>query len=219
MSEPTVRLDAIFQKLSFRIASKLTWKRSRPSAVEAATLASAMLLAVLLQASGVPAQTSSPVLSEELAKVRQALEKYQDVVTAVADGYWSTVLCVQDERKAGMGIHFVNARLMGPVPDPLRPQVLLYVPVGKKLQLVGAEWFIPLATGVQERPSLFGQPFDGPMEGHPPTQPPQLHHYDLHVWLFKANPDGMFKPFNPDVKCPEGEYTVTAQPPKLVPHR
>lgn len=199
--------------------TKLTRKCPRASAVKAATLVSAMLLAVLFQASGVPAQTSSPVLSEELAKVRQALEKYQDVVTAVADGYWSTVLCVQDERKAGMGIHFVNPRLMGPVPDPMRPQILLYVPVGNKLQLVGAEWFIPLATGVKERPSLFGQPFDGPMEGHPPTQPPELHHYDLHVWLFKANPDGMFKPFNPEVKCPEGEYTETAQPPTLVPHQ
>lgn len=76
-----------------------------------------------------------------------------------------------------MGIHFGNARITGPVPDPMRPTILLYEPVGGKLQLTGAEWFIPLATGVKERPSLFGQPFDGPMEGHPPTQPPDLHHY------------------------------------------
>ena len=199
--------------------TRLTPKCPRLSGGKVAFLAVGMLLTVILQGSAALAQAPSQALPEELAKVRQALEKYQDVVVAVADGYWSTMLCVQDERRAGMGIHFVNARLMGPVPDPMRPQILLYVPVGNKLQLVAAEWFIPLATGVKERPSLFGQPFDGPMEGHPPTQPPQLHHYDLHVWLFKANPDGIFKPFNPDVNCPAEGYTETAHPPKLVPHR
>lgn len=181
-------------------------------------VATAMLLTVLLPGSIARAQAPAPALPEEWAKVRQALEKYQDVIVALRDGYRSAVLCVQDENRAGMGIHFGNARITGPVPDPMRPTILLYEPVGNKLQLIGAEWFIPLATGVKQRPSLFGQPFDGPMEGHPPIQPPDLHHYDLHVWLFKPNPAGMFKPFNPNVKCPGDEYTETAAPPKLVPH-
>jgi hypothetical protein len=178
-----------------------------------------VLVALLLSATIAQAQQPPPALSDEWAKVRQALEKYQDVIVALRDGYRSAVLCVQDENRAGMGIHFGNARITGPVPDPMRPTILLYEPVGGKLQLIGAEWFIPLATGVKERPSLFGQPFDGPMEGHPPTQPADLHHYDLHVWLFKPNPAGMFEPFNPNVKCPGGEYTETAAPRKLVPHR
>jgi hypothetical protein len=38
------------------------------------------------------------------------------------------------------------------------------------------------------------------------------------VWLFKPNPAGMFKPFNPDLKCSTTGYTETAHPPKLVPH-
>lgn len=165
------------------------------------------------------AQSPSPTLSEEWSNVRKALEKYQDVVVALREGYFSAVMCVEDDTGAGMGIHFVNRALMGPVADPVRPQILVYEPVGDKLQLVAAEWFIPLATGVKERPSLFGQPFDGPMEGHPPTQPASLHHYDLHVWLFKPNPAGLFKPFNVSVKCPKAEYTHTAEPAKIVPHR
>jgi len=181
-------------------------------------VASAMILTVLLPGAIARAQAPLPALPEEWAKVRQALEKYQDVIVALRDGYRSAVLCVQDENRAGMGIHFGNPRITGPVPDPMRPTILLYEPVGNKLQLIGAEWFIPIATGVKDRPSLFGQPFDGPMEGHPPIQPPELHHYDLHVWLFKPNPAGMFKPFNPNVKCPGDEYTETAPPPKLVPH-
>jgi hypothetical protein len=26
-------------------------------------------------------------------------------------------------------------------------------------------------------------------------------HYELHFWLYKKNPSGMFSPFNPDVSC------------------
>jgi hypothetical protein len=46
---------------------------------------------------------------------------------------------------------------------------------------------------------LFGRPFDGPMLGHEPGMPP---HYDLHVWVWQANPEGIFAPFNPNVTCP-----------------
>lgn len=50
-------------------------------------VATAMLLTVLLPGSIVQAQPPSPALSEEWAKVRQALEKYQDVIVALRDGY------------------------------------------------------------------------------------------------------------------------------------
>ena len=63
------------------------------------------------------AQSSDAALSQELSNVRRALEKYQDVVVAVRDGYFSSVMCVQDETGAGMGIHFLNRALLGPVPD------------------------------------------------------------------------------------------------------
>ena len=99
------------------------------------------------------AQSSDAPLSQDWSNVRKALEKYQDVVVAIRDGDFSAVLCVQDETAAGMGIHFLNRALLGPAADPMRPQILLYEPVGDKLQLVGAEWFIPLAIGVKERPS------------------------------------------------------------------
>lgn len=95
---------------------------------------------------------------------------------------------------------------------------LRYEPVGDTLRLVAAEWFVPLATGVKERPTLFGQPFDGSMEGHHPLMPLALHHYDLHVWLFKDNPAGLFSPTNPDVKCPKQGYSLVEQAPRIVPH-
>ena len=36
------------------------------------------------------------------------------------------------------------------------------------------------------------------MTGHSPGMPV---HYDLHVWLFDSNPDGVFAPWNPSVSC------------------
>ena len=49
-----------------------------------------------------------------------------------------------------------------------------------------------------DRPSLFGHAFDGPMPGHEPGMPV---HDDLHVWLFRANPDGQLAAWNPRVSC------------------
>ena len=71
--------------------------------------------------------------------------------------------------------------------DPRRPELVLY-------ELKANQ---NLATD-DDRPSLFGRPFDGPMAGHFPGQPI---HYDLHVWLWERNPNGMFAFPNPNVDC------------------
>ncbi|WP_199229724.1 hypothetical protein [Azospirillum sp. TSO22-1] len=166
-----------------------------------------VLLAMITPLGVVRAEAPEPALPPDLATVRSVLAKYKDPVLAVRDGYFSTLGCVH-YKEGGMGVHFLNPQLIGPVLDPVKPQILVYEPKGGKLQLVAAEWFVPLATGITERPQLFGQPFDGPMEGHEPLIPKQLHHYDLHVWLFKANPNGHFATTNPDVSC-DGAYSYS----------
>ena len=165
-------------------------------------------------------------LDPALDSVRASLEKYQDPIMAIHDGYFSTLGCIAIDRAGGegevpyrpgsMGVHFLNTGLISPTPDPAKPAILIYEPDGDKLRLVAAEWFIPLATGVKERPSLFGQPFDGPMAGHHPVMPASMTHYDLHVWLFKTNPYGMFSPTNPDVNCENYGYNVVEGAPKIV---
>jgi len=165
-------------------------------------------------------------LTPELQQVRAALEKYQDPVVAIHDGYLSTLGCANFPHAAkpghepyprgAMGIHFLNMALIGPKVDPMHPQILLYEPDGEKLRLVGAEWFVPVATGVDQAPELFGHKFWGPMEGHDPLQPPSLAHYDLHVWLFKDNPEGMFAPTNPAVKCTGYSYAMEMESTKIV---
>ena len=177
----------------------------------------------------IPSHELLPSLPPELEKIRAALDKYKDPIVAVHDGYHSTVGCVAFPQGGGagqapyrpgaMGVHFLNLGLIGPNLDPLSPQLLIYEPVGDQLRLVAAEWFVPLATGIKERPQLFGQAFWGPMEGHHPMMPVQLHHYDLHVWLWKQNPYGLFSATNPDVNCPPGPYNAAHVAPKLLPEQ
>ena len=38
-------------------------------------------------------------------------------------------------------------------------------------------------------PTILGHQLMGPMEGHVPMMPAELHHWDLHVWLWKNNPE------------------------------
>jgi hypothetical protein len=33
-------------------------------------------------------------------------------------------------------------------------------------------------------------------------------HYDLHVWLFGENPDGLFAAYNPDATCEHHAFNV-----------
>jgi hypothetical protein len=158
-------------------------------------------------------QAYSPAgIAKELARVKAALDKYQSVDAAKADGYVASSPCEatpidpeQTSYGGAMGIHYVNPGLMAPGPlNPEKPPVLVYAPASDgSLQLVAAEYFKPDADQDtktdDDRPTLFGRAFDGPMQGHAPGMPI---HYDLHVWLWKHNPSGLFAPWNPDVTCP-----------------
>jgi hypothetical protein len=167
-----------------------------------------------------PAVAQEPYKAE-IDALRKAMEKYQDYKVAVRDLYLSTVGCVHyagekmahhmEYAKGAMGIHFVNVTLQGP-PDPMKPNVLIYEPVGKELKLVAVEWLVPLTADLKQRPSLFGQSFMGPMEGHEPLIPKDYVHYDLHAWLFKNNPLGMFAPTNPDVSCKDSDFALLEMP-------
>jgi hypothetical protein len=158
-------------------------------------------------------------LAPDLQAARTALAKYSDPIVAVRDGYFSTLACIDFPQGAqdgpivyppgAMGVHFLNMANVGPVLDPAKPQILIYEPVGDKLVLTAAEWFMPVQVAGDKVPSIFGQPLVGPMDGHEPIMPAALRHYDLHVWLWKDNPRGMFTSTNASIKCaPKATYTI-----------
>ncbi len=169
-------------------------------------LVSAFVLAVALAFSAaahdVTIKTAGPTaLTPELIKTRDALVRFKDVNTAIAEGYVSLEECVAGPDGA-MGVHYLNKELVGST-DPMKPTVLQYEPRGGGMVLAGIEWLVPVEAAGGEAPVLFGRKFNGPMPGHEPAMPKELVHYDLHAWLFIVAPTGVFADFNPNLKCPE----------------
>lgn len=158
------------------------------AAVAVATLASPLL------ASAAPDGPSGP----DLARVRAATARFHDVTVAEAAGYVPAGHCEAGPDGA-MGVHYLQPELAGDLElDPTAPEVLLYEPTADGLRLVGVEWWV--ADAGQDRPEVLGVPLDGPMAGHGPEMP---QHYDLHVWVWRNNPDGMTAQWNPQVDCGE----------------
>lgn len=152
---------------------------------------------------------------EELSATREATQQYHKEITALDDGYLPTDACVASPA-GGMGYHYIKPALVDLAVDAQEPELLLYEPAANgKRRLVAVEYFVPVIncsgsvcapwfgpdppTGsINPAPTLFGQTFNGPMPGHEPGMP---WHYDLHVWIWKNNPSGMFAQFNPAVSC------------------
>jgi len=132
----------------------------------------------------------------DLALARAATAKYHDIEVALADGFIPVSPCIALPNGATMGFHYLKPSRVDSSVDPAEPELLLYLPNAEgKLKLVALEYFVPF-DGSSPAPILYGRPMDGPESFPPPT------HYEMHVWAWKSNPDGLFVPFNPSLSCP-----------------
>lgn len=156
----------------------------------------------------------SPQCQADLEKAREATVRYQLEANALADGYVPVPPCEENKHGHAMGIHYFNRGRWGDRQIELHePEILLYVPGPMGPRLVGIEYGIgimvegkpyfgdappPKDAEPSRPPVLFRHEFDGPMPGHVRLQE---WHYDLHVWAWAENPDGVFAHYNPDVSC------------------
>ena len=133
----------------------------------------------------------SAEMNRTLAAVRAATARLHNTTEEelASLGYTRSSPCVPH-----MGIHFTNVGLIDEMIDPLQPEALLFLPKHNGgLKLVAVEY---LATG-DHRPSLLGVPFD---EEQLPFPIPWK--WELHAWIWQANPNGIFAPHNPNISCP-----------------
>ena len=95
----------------------------------------------------------------------------------------------------------------------LEPAVVIYEPQSDgSLELVAVENLVFReaweAAGHTSPPSFQGVQYNL-MEDLPDTEVDEAHmfepHHDLHVWLYRDNPNGVFEPFNPAVTCEHHE--------------
>lgn len=166
--------------------------------------------------------------SSDVAAVREATAKYQDVNAALADGYVPAPSgCISAKAEGlpaewgAMGIHYIHPQLLkltGDKPrvdgmsthtDFRKPSILLYEPQADgSLQLAGVENLVFQAAwkgaGNSQPPAFAGKTWDT-MADNPATAADEAHqfapHYDLHIWTLRENPNGMMVPFNPKVTC------------------
>ena len=139
-----------------------------------------------------------------LAEIRRGTARFHRVEAALDAEYVQVSPCVAHPFLGAMGFHYANFGLMDATVDPSAPELLLYAPgPNGKLRLVAVEFMVAAAPWDATHsgpPTLAGHTF----EDH--RDPATWHgipfaHYDLHVWVWKHNPAGMFAQFNPSVEC------------------
>jgi hypothetical protein len=140
----------------------------------------------------------------QLAPVRAATAAFHDLGAAEDAGYGPFYVCTDQTGEGAMGQHYVNGALVGDgAIDPLRPEALVYEPKrsGSGYRLVGVEYVVFQADWDAlhgSRPSLFGREFALVEAGNRYGLPA---FYELHAWIWRPNPSGIFNDWNPKVSC------------------
>ena len=149
----------------------------------------------------------------EAAKVQDATAAFHDLDVAKNAG-WNVhvadlqgITCIANGADGAMGDHFANGALLfdnGQI-DATKPEALVYETRNDgTFKLVALEYIVTKADweaahgANAPRPELFGQSFDFSDASNRFGLPP---FYSLHAWIWKNNPSGLLKPWNPKVNC------------------
>ena len=167
----------------------------RPLATGALVVTLLLLPAAVLAAS---------TLGSDLATIRAATAHYHDIDDALAAGYGPLHTCTDHEGGLGaMGRHYVyGPEVTNTTFDLSRPEVLVYEPMPNgRSRLVAVEFVVfaePWDAANDAPPQLFGRDLTlvtAPNRYGVPA------FYEIHVWLWRNNPSGMFSDWNPKVSC------------------
>ena len=179
-------------RLGRRLAS------ARTAAIGAVAVSIIVGTAVVVAANGTQGST------DQLNAVRQSTDAFHNLDIAMAAGYETFYLCTDKTGTGGMGQHYVKGDLVGdPALDRLRPEVLVYEPRSDGgYQLVAVEYVVlkdawHQANGAKA-PKLFGKRLTLVKA---PNRYGLPDFYELHAWIWKANPRGIFDDWNPRVSC------------------
>lgn len=158
------------------------------------------LVAGLLLAMPTASAAAGPSVQAELAGARQYTAAVHTTAAAAAAGWVDTRLPCFDNPgsggdNGGMGVHWIrpgDALTSSPVAS--RPNILVFDPVTD--QLVAVEYVV-LQSAVPGAPALYGHRFGTDV------LPDGSAIYELHAYVWRPNPNGMFAEYNPRVHlCP-----------------
>jgi len=190
----------------------------------------------------VVARAGSVALAGEpdLAAVRTATERFQDVKVALAEGYIAdpanmcdtAAMMGRPAARGAMGVHYFRPDLLGITapPNPRvdgnglhtdfdQPAILIYEPQADgSMHLVAVENLVFKkaweAAGNSKPPSFHGVAYDLMADDPATATIDEAHnfepHYDRHVWIYRDNPSGVFAQFNPNVSCAHARTDAAA---------
>ncbi|WP_286829928.1 MULTISPECIES: hypothetical protein [Kordiimonas] len=147
----------------------------------------------------------------EVTASRQASARFADINVAKAEGYTQLFECTVNPKapsKGTMGVHFINGDFASDGElDISKPEVLMYEPQPDgSMQLVALEYVVfENKWNGAETPTFMGQEMKRKTAvGTHPVDP----FYEVHVWHWRHNPDGIFADWNRQVSC---AHDTTAQ--------
>ncbi len=216
-------------------------RSARPFAFLSAALLLALPACGPAEDAELEAEPAAEAESPAVAALRATAAKYTDVNVALAEGYIPPDgMCITSEMEGlapelgAMGVHYVRPDLLKLNPpqagarisglsthtDFNQPGLLIYEPQADgTLQLVAIENLVFKAgmdaAGVTAVPSFEGNEYVH-MVDDPATPADEAHgfeeHYELHAWVPRENPNGMFAPFNPLATCAHAAHAPAAPP-------
>ena len=155
-----------------------------------------MLLPLAFTAACGDDEVTSPNVPAGVEELSASLAPYSSFALARQAGYTTMLTdCMSHGDLGAMGVHWAKVELLDATTDPLQPEVLIYEPgTGGEMSLVGVEFIVPFAALPKTSPApvLFGQNF---------SPDDAFGVWALHVWTTRANPSGLFSPWNPRVHC------------------
>ena len=167
-----------------------------------------LIVAASLMAVALVGPATAGAERDSLAAARAATAKFHKLQTAIGHGYGKLVdaqgiACIDNPGVGGMGIHYVSDALVGDAKvNATTPELLVYEPrKNGRLRLVALEYVVFQSAWDKEHkrpPKLFGRTFELTPAGNRYGLPP---FYELHAWVWKHNPRGMFDDWNPRVSC------------------
>lgn len=127
----------------------------------------------------------------EVNQVTAATAKYSNIDVATAEGFFDASGFVPN-----MGHHYILPPRIDNTFVLEEPEIILYAPdENGVMQFVAVEYAVPIAD--LENPGTPPEGFTGDEDEWEIN--PNLSQWQLHVWIVKENPDGIFAPHNPAV--------------------
>ncbi|WP_343487559.1 hypothetical protein [Allomuricauda sp. d1] len=127
----------------------------------------------------------------EVDQLKAATAKYANIDVAINEGFFDASGFVPN-----MGHHYLLPTRVDDTFVLEEPEIILYAPdENGVMQFVAVEYVTPIAD--LDNPGTPPDGFTGDVDEWEIN--PNLSQWQLHVWIVKENPDGIFAPFNPTV--------------------